>query len=102
MTSRIADLEAEIQDDMLDIAYKRHEIINMIHRLDNVAYMQVLFGRYIQCKRLDAIGKDMGISYSHTIVLHGKALEAFEELHKDFLQGKWQMKSPEKCYWYCH
>ncbi len=84
---KIVDLEAEIQKDMADIAYKRHEIINMIHGLDSAAHMQVLFGRYIQCEGLDAIGKDIGKSYRYMIKTHGKALEAFEERHRDILEN---------------
>lgn len=86
MVGKIVDLEAEIQNDMVDIAYKRHEIINMIHRLDSAAHMQVLFGRYIQCRGLDAIGKDIGKSYRYVIEMHGKALEAFEMANKDILE----------------
>lgn len=86
MVGKIVDLEAEIQKDMVDIAYKRHEIINMIHGLDSAAHMQVLFGRYIQCKGLDAVAKDIGKSYRYVIEMHGKALEAFGIVHKSFLE----------------
>lgn len=86
MVGKIVDLEAEIQNDMVDIAYKRHEIINMIHGLDSAAHMQVLFGRYIQCRGLDAIGKDIGKSYRYMIEMHGKALKAFEMVNKDILE----------------
>lgn len=86
MVGKIVDLEAGIQKDMVDITYKRHEIINMIHGLDSVAHMQVLFGRYIQCKGLDAIAKDIGKSYRYVIEMHGKALEAFEMVNKDILE----------------
>lgn len=86
MVGKIVELETGIQNDMVDIAYKRHEIINMIHRLDSAAHMQVLFGRYIQCRGLDAIGKDIGKSYRYVIEMHGKALKAFEELHKGILE----------------
>lgn len=87
IVGKIVNLEAEIQKDMVDIAYKRHEIINMIHGLDSAAHMQVLFGRYIQCKGLNAIGKDIGKSYRYIIKTHGKALEAFEERHRDILEN---------------
>lgn len=86
MVGKIIDLEAEIQKDMVDIAYKRHEIINMIHGLDSAAHMQVLFGRYIQCRGLDAIAKGMGKSYRYVIEMHGKALEEFEMVNKDILE----------------
>ena len=86
MVGKIVDLEAEIQNDMVDIAYKRHEIINMIHGLDSAAHMQALFGRYIQCRGLDAIGKDIGKSYRYMIEMHGKALKAFEMVNKDILE----------------
>ena len=86
MVGKIVDLEAEIQNDMVDIAYKRHEIINMIHRLDSAAHMQALFGRYIQCRGLDAIGKDIGKSHRYMIEMHGKALKAFEMVNKDILE----------------
>lgn len=86
MVGKIVDLETGIQKDMVDAAYKRHEIIGMIHKLDNVLYMQALFGRYIQCRGLDAIGKDIGKSYRYMIEMHGKALKAFEMVNKDILE----------------
>ena len=86
MVGKIVDLEAEIQKDMVDIAYKQREVINMIHGLDNPLHMQVLFKRYIQYKGMDAIGKDMGKSYNYVLKLHKQALEAFETANKEVLQ----------------
>lgn len=86
MVGKIVDLEAEIQSDIVDAAYKRHEAINMIHRLDSAAHMQVLFKRYIQGKGLDAIGKDMRKSYNYVLKLHKQALEAFEEQCEGILE----------------
>lgn len=86
MVGKIVDLETEIQSDMMDIDYKRHEIIGMIHKLDNVLYIQVLFSKYIEGKKLDTIGKDIERSHRYMIELHGQALEAFETANKEVLQ----------------
>jgi hypothetical protein len=86
MMAKIVDLEAEIGKDMVDATDKRHEVINQIHKLDNVLHIQVLFGRYIQCKKMDDIRKDMGKSYAYILELHGQALNAFEEQNKGMLR----------------
>lgn len=86
MMAKIVDLESEIGKDMVDAAYRRHEVINRIHKLDNVLHIQVLFGRYIQCKSMDGIRKDMGKSYTYILKLHGQALGAFEEQNKSMLE----------------
>lgn len=85
IVGKVADLEAEIENDMVNLAVKQHGIINLIHGLDNAAHIQILFGRYIQCKGLDAIGKDIGKSYRYVIEMHRKALKAFEERYPDIL-----------------
>lgn len=84
--AKIVDLESEIGKDIVDAAYKRHEVINRIHNLDNPLYMQVLFRRYIQGKGMDDIRKDMKKSYNYILKLHGQALDAFGEQHRDILE----------------
>lgn len=93
-SDRVADaviaaetLQQEIDADVWDLACRRHRIINQIHRMREVPHMQILFGKYVEYKTLDAVAKENGMSSTNVRKLHGKALEAFEAQHTDILQN---------------
>lgn len=93
-SDRVADaviaaetLQQEIDADMLDLACKRHEVIQQIQQLQEVPHMQILFGKYVQHKTLDAVARDYGITPTTIRKLHGEALSRFEAQNQDILQS---------------
>lgn len=76
--NKAVDLENEINrliDDYIDL---KHKIIGQIHGLHDVRYVDVLYKRYVENKRLDVIAAEMNYEYNHIRHLHGRALQEFE------------------------
>lgn len=74
---RILEMEAEID------RYKaaRDKILSQIHGMSNINHMQVLYKRYVECKRLETIAHEVGYSYTRIKHLHVEALKKFESRH---------------------
>lgn len=93
-SDRVADaviaaeaLQEEIDADTWDLICKRHEVIDQIQQLREVPHMQILFGKYVQRKTLDAVAREYGITPTTIRRLHGEALLEFEARHSDILQN---------------
>ncbi len=84
--TKIIDLETEVENDMISIIYRKHEIIEQIHALGNYRYIQLLYKRYIEFKRLQIVAAEMDFTYEYVLELHKKALKAFEVVNKEVLQ----------------
>lgn len=77
IVEKIESLEAEITaliDKYVDL---KRVIIGQIQALPDVKYSQVLYKRYVEGKRLEAIALEMGCSYHRLKHVHGYALKAF-------------------------
>jgi hypothetical protein len=72
------DKEAELKKDIERLIELRHQIIDMIFKLEDVRYIEVLFKRYVQYKRFEQIACEMSFSYDRARHLHIEALRAFE------------------------
>ncbi len=79
---KIADLNAEIDAEIDRFVDEKHKIINQIQGLDNTTYVQVLYKRYVEYKRLGEIAVEMGFTYQYVRRLHGEALLEFERSYK--------------------
>lgn len=93
-SDRVADaviaaetLQEEIDADVWKLICKRHEVIKQIQQLREVPHMQILFGKYVQHKTLDAVARRYGITPTTIRKMHGQALLEFEAAHPDILQG---------------
>lgn len=84
--AKIIDLETEVENDMVSIIYRKHEMIEQIHALGNYRYIQLLYKRYIEFKRLQIVAAEMDFTYEYVLELHKKALKAFEVVNKEVLQ----------------
>lgn len=84
--AKIVDLETEVENDIVNLVYRQHEITNQIHKLANPNYMKLLYKRYIEGKDLQTIADEINFTYQYVLELHGKALKAFEAANKDILQ----------------
>ncbi|MCD8160924.1 MAG: DUF1492 domain-containing protein [Clostridiales bacterium] len=77
----IAALEAEINAEVDRYIDEKHTIIRQIQTLKNPAYVEILYKRYVEYKRLEEIAVEMNYSYDHVRRLHGWALQDFERCH---------------------
>lgn len=66
---------------------KKNKIIGEIQTLENENYMNLLYKRYVEGKRLEVIAVEMNYNYGHTKKMHGWALLEFgEKFLKDATQ----------------
>ena len=78
LANRYLDLEAEIQVLVDKYVVMKDEIINRIHQLEDARYVEVLFKRYVECKPVKQIAREMNYQYDALRRVHRKALRAFE------------------------
>lgn len=76
---KIIDMENEINDEIDRFIDKKHRMINQIQNLDNTKYMQVLYKRYVEYKRLEMVACEMAYTLQYVVLLHGQALKDFEQ-----------------------
>lgn len=79
--TKIADLECELCAEIDRLAYKKDELLNFLATLEDERYLKVLWFRYGEAKRWDAVGYEMGCSERHAKRI-GK--EAEDALNKFF------------------
>lgn len=85
---RIASLQIEIQKQIIEYHEEKDRIINQIHALQNVLFIDVLYRRYVEDETdFVKIAYDMGYSYKYILNAHGRALQEFEKRHKDILEA---------------
>lgn len=82
---KAVDLENSIQNDMVDLFYKRYEIVSQIQQLSNALHISILYKHYVELKKLEVVADEIEKSYQYTVEVHGKALKAFEQKHKKLL-----------------
>ena len=70
-------------DKLIDM---RIEAKAMIAMLPDEMQQAVLYARYINCEDWERIAADMKFSWRNIFYLHGKALQAFERLHRIALE----------------
>jgi hypothetical protein len=74
-------LDEEINREIDEFAEEKHRIINEIHQLSNPLYVELLYKRYVEFKRLEVIAVDMNYTYEYVRKMHGRALQSFERCH---------------------
>ena len=77
---KAADLGEEVAALIRKYTDLQHKIIGEIQALDRPEYMQVLYARYVENKRLKEIAHEMNYDYNYIRRLHGRALQAFGKL----------------------
>lgn len=75
--ARYVDLQAEVEEIIRGYTERKDRIIREIHELSDARYVEVLFKRYVEFKRLDVIASEMGYTYEWIRMVHGHALQAF-------------------------
>lgn len=86
IVSKIADLEAEVQNDLFNLLDFQNKIINQIQGLKNPNHIKLLYKKYVEGKDFQTIAGEMNFTYQYTFEIQNKALRAFEAAYKDVLQ----------------
>lgn len=78
---RYISLESEITENIFMLQQMKDKITGEIHNLNNSDYIILLYKRYVECKTLGQISKDMHYSYDRIRHMHGNALMEFEKIN---------------------
>lgn len=80
LISKVDELERDIIAEISDLTDKKQQIMTEIEKVPNENYRQLLFDRYILCKRWEqiALDRDKGVRWIYR--MHGKSLNAFEKV----------------------
>ena len=74
----IIECEEKIKKAVNDLRNLHTEITQKIDAIDNDDYRLILILRYLNLKEWEFIAVEMNFSYQHTLILHKRALRAFE------------------------
>ena len=80
------EINAEI-DKFVD---EKHLIINQIQALNDPKHIELLYKRYVEFKRLEAVAVEMNYTYQYIVELHGYALKEFQSTHENLLNSNEQ------------
>lgn len=80
--AKIIDLQDEINRKIDNYVDLKREISAMLERLNEADYVKVLHKRYFEYKAWEQIACEMNFSYRNVCYIHGKALQAVEDLLK--------------------
>lgn len=75
---KTVDLKREIEAAILELSQRRHELIALIQRVDDIVLSKILFLRYVKRMQLADIGAELGYSGNYVYHLHTKALDALD------------------------
>ena len=81
--AKLIDLEAEINREIDSLVDARKSVVGTIDKVDDVLMHEILSKRYIEFKTWEQIAFEIGKSYQWTWSIHGKALQAVEEILKN-------------------
>ena len=80
--SKIVDLETEINQEIDKFVDKAREVSAVIQKVQDADQLAVLHKRYFLYHTWEQIACDMNMTYRNVCYIHGKALQAVEELMK--------------------
>lgn len=87
LIGRIIDLEQEINAEIDAFVDDKHKIINQIQGLKNRKYIEILYKRYVEFKRLEVVAVEMNFTYQYVVELHGYALKDFQTTYENLLNS---------------
>lgn len=82
LVARVDEIERGIIEEINALVEKKISITNEIEKVPNENYKQLLFDRYILCKRWEQIAIDRDKSVRTIFKMHGRALNLFEKVIK--------------------
>lgn len=80
--AKIVDLEAEVDRDIDRYVDAKREVSGTLDRLTDPDQVKVLHMRYVQHKTWEQIACDMSMTYRNVCYIHGKGLQAVNEIMK--------------------
>ena len=80
--AKIIDLEAEIDQAIDDYIDLKKSVCSLIERVTDTDRHKVLHKRYVEFKPWEDIAEDMNMSLRNVYLIHGRALQDFEQLMK--------------------
>lgn len=80
--AKIIDLQAEVNQAIDAYVDKKREVCSVIEKIQDPDQVAVLHKRYIQYKHWEQIACEMNYTYRNVCYIHGRALQAVEELLK--------------------
>lgn len=80
--AKIIDLQKEVNQAIDVYVDKKREVSSLIEKVKDPDQLAVLHKRYIQYKHWEQIACEMGFTYRNVCYIHGRALQAIEELLK--------------------
>ena len=78
LIAKVDGVEAEIVEELEMLTKQKQEILRTIESLPNERYKQLLFDRYVCCKKWEQIAVDWDKGIRWIYRMHGNALKAFE------------------------
>lgn len=82
LVARVDEIERGIIEEINALVEKKISITNEIEKVPNENYKQLLFDRYILCKRWEQIAIDRDKSVRTIFKMHGRALNMFDKVAK--------------------
>ena len=82
LVARVDEVEREIIEKIGELVEKKVSITNEIEMVPNENYKQLLFDRYILCKRWEQMALDRDKSVRTIFKMHGRALNMFDKVAK--------------------
>lgn len=86
-----ADIAMKIEQDEQNYHQHQYLIVNQIHALHNVYYIQILFKVYVKFRSIKQAADEMKMTYQYVRDLHKKALEEFGNVHADVI-AEWEKR----------
>lgn len=80
--AKIIDLEAEIDRDIDRYVDAKRDVSGTLDKLTDPDQLKVLHMRYVQHKTWEQIACDMNMTYRNVCYIHGKGLQAVNEIMK--------------------
>lgn len=78
--AKVIDLKEEINQDIDHLVDLKKAAYDLLNRVENERYVDVLHRRYFLHQSFEQIAVDLGYTYRNICYIHGKALVAFGEV----------------------
>lgn len=78
--AKVIDLKEEINQDIDHLIDLKKAAYDLLNRVENPQYVDVLHRRYFLHQSFEKIAVDLGYTYRNICYIHGKALVAFGEV----------------------
>lgn len=79
-TAKIMELDKEYDEAISALKEKEREIDEVLGKVKNTKYHEVLSRVYIQYETLEQVACDMDVGYRHIVRIHKRALEVVESI----------------------